>query len=172
MSTGRSIHAVPSITPSPREGIEYGPEIARQNALQSRWRTADQGGPARLPAQRCGPPKSPHKRATGERTLARPSRNAPPPRAGIRRRRLRRRRYRPWGRTRQSLGPPRRQASAQVPSAGFPATLSASLVSVGVSPLEQDQRQPRQWIAHADVTPHTRLRPLITEPLRIVPNCS
>ena len=25
MSTGRSIHAVPSITPSPREGIEDGP---------------------------------------------------------------------------------------------------------------------------------------------------
>ena len=27
MSTGRSIHAVPSITPSPREGIENGPRL-------------------------------------------------------------------------------------------------------------------------------------------------
>ena len=27
VSTGRSIHAVPSITPSPREGIEHGPRL-------------------------------------------------------------------------------------------------------------------------------------------------
>ena len=30
MSTGRSIHAVPSITPSPREGIEDGPRLRDQ----------------------------------------------------------------------------------------------------------------------------------------------
>ena len=39
VSTGRSIHAVPSITPSPREGIGYGPrlpETARLPAKLSR----------------------------------------------------------------------------------------------------------------------------------------
>ena len=42
MSTGRSIHAVPSITPSPREGIEDGPRLRVRNAA-SALNTADSG---------------------------------------------------------------------------------------------------------------------------------
>ena len=37
MSTGQSIHAVPSITPSPREGIEDGPRL--RDRLPKLWRS-------------------------------------------------------------------------------------------------------------------------------------
>ena len=37
MSTGRSIHAVPSITPSPREGIEDGPRLRADPLGLSNW---------------------------------------------------------------------------------------------------------------------------------------
>jgi hypothetical protein len=40
VSTGRSIHAAPSITPSPREGIEGGPRLRVRNAV-SAFNTAD-----------------------------------------------------------------------------------------------------------------------------------
>ena len=53
VSTGRTIHAVPSITPSPREGIEDRAETAWQNAFQSRWPWADQRTPR--PSRAMGP---------------------------------------------------------------------------------------------------------------------
>jgi hypothetical protein len=37
VSTGRSIHAVPSITPSPREGIEDGPRLRADALGLSNW---------------------------------------------------------------------------------------------------------------------------------------
>ena len=37
MSTGRSIHAMPSITPSPREGIEDGPRLRADPLGLSNW---------------------------------------------------------------------------------------------------------------------------------------
>ena len=41
VSTGRSIHAVSSITPSPKEGIEGRPGLHVRTAFQSRWPRAD-----------------------------------------------------------------------------------------------------------------------------------
>ena len=41
VSTGRSIHAVPSITPSPREGIEDGPRRLRRKGDTGRERRAN-----------------------------------------------------------------------------------------------------------------------------------
>ena len=41
VSTGRSIHAVPSITPSPREGIEDGPRLRQLRAPRSGQRRAE-----------------------------------------------------------------------------------------------------------------------------------
>ena len=41
MSTGRSIHAVPSITPSLREAIEEGPRLRVRTPFQSRSIDAD-----------------------------------------------------------------------------------------------------------------------------------
>ena len=37
VSTGQSIHAVPSITPSPREGIEDGPRLRADPLGLSNW---------------------------------------------------------------------------------------------------------------------------------------
>ena len=47
VSTGRSIHAVPSITPSPREGIEVGPRLRVRTPFQSRWPRPTRGPPIR-----------------------------------------------------------------------------------------------------------------------------
>ena len=56
MSTGRSIHAVPSITPSPREGIEDGPRLRADPLGLSNWQMTQKTAHPCQPAAQASQP--------------------------------------------------------------------------------------------------------------------
>ena len=56
MSTGRSIHAVPSITPSPREGIEDGPRLLANPLDWSNWQMTQETAHPCQPAAQANQP--------------------------------------------------------------------------------------------------------------------